>query len=193
MITRNLEPVKNIRNAVAGIMNRKDNIDLCKYFDIVAHNMWYDEKECNNKFHSDKFTIMGNHFKVPKYHSTYDFEDVKNFIEYYKNDKENYEYLTDGLVITFNHPELCNDLENKTNHHYKWNCAYKLESESKATIIKSIDWQAGRTGKITPFRQVPKVLAVHFLVPVTKIKHVGCWRIGSERDLQKKEEMVAQG
>lgn len=154
MIKRGLEPVKSIRNSVAGILNRKDNIDLAKYFTFVAHNYFADE--CNAQ-HSTKLGILLCHgFKVPK-HQFFELtsNNLKDFIEYYQNSIEDYDYLTDGIVITSNDGNY--NLENKTNHHYKWNCCLKFESEVAITTIKEIVWKTGRTGKITPILIVEPV------------------------------------
>jgi DNA ligase (NAD+) len=148
MIKRNLEPVKNIRNAVAGILNRKDNIDLAKYLTFVAHNVW----NVGDINMWEKFQFLENHFYIPFYGYNTNIED---FIDNYLGNE--YKFLTDGLVFTYNSIELCNDLNNKTSHHYRWNCAYKTASEILNTTVKNIIWQVGRSGKVTPVLEIEPV------------------------------------
>jgi DNA ligase (NAD+) len=78
-----------------------------------------------------------------------DFEYISS--QYIKS-LENNVYLTDGLVITLNQNNY--DLEDKTGHHYRWNCCYKFQSDVKETTILDIIYQVGRTGKITPVASV---------------------------------------
>lgn len=148
MEQKGLYPVKSIRNAVAGILNRKEHKELSAMFDFVAHNVFsfVTFSFMNDLYHYKKLAILqDNYFFVPFF--DYNFT-IKEMIDYYINNKDEYPYLTDGIVITQN----CNgyDLNSKTGHHYKWNIAYKLESETAITTVKDILRQTGRTGKITP-------------------------------------------
>ena len=41
-----------------------------------------------------------------------------------------------------------------TNHHYRWQIAIKERGETAETTVRSITWQTGRTGNITPVLEV---------------------------------------
>lgn len=144
MVRRNIEPPKSIRNAVAGLLNRKDNKDLCSYLSFVAHNMFGDVSFYD---HNDKLRyirmVLG--MEVPFY-NTANYIYFRDFVEVYKRVIDDYHYITDGIVVT-RHGEP--DLDDKTSHHYRWNCAYKLEDEMAVTKIKDIIWRTGMTGKVT--------------------------------------------
>ena len=63
----------------------------------------------------------------------------------------------DGLVVKVNELDMREAL-GYTNHHPKWALAYKFDSPGGQTIVKSIDIQVGRTGRITPVARVVPVL-----------------------------------
>lgn len=55
----------------------------------------------------------------------------------------------DGLVIKYNDTDYGKTL-GRTGHHYKDGIALKFHEEEEESIITDIEWQVGRTGKITP-------------------------------------------
>jgi DNA ligase (NAD+) len=193
-----LEPVKSIRNAVAGLLNRKSNKELCRYLSFVAHNYWrFDEnfqmshseklsylesagwevvnwsifvqtqtgcivKESKRSKHSGDenvvFAYINNEMNKLEFNQ-YMFD---TFNRYYRQlvktcmigdepaipETEMYPYLTDGIVITKD--QRTYDLNDKTSKFYRWNCCFKFETEEATTRVTGINWQVGRTGKVTP-------------------------------------------
>ena len=55
----------------------------------------------------------------------------------------------DGLVVMYDDLVYGYSL-GRTGHHYKNGIALKFQEEEEETIIRNIEWQVGRTGKITP-------------------------------------------
>ena len=55
----------------------------------------------------------------------------------------------DGLVVKYNNIAYGKSL-GKTGHHYRNGIALKFKEEEEITTIRDIEWQVGRTGKITP-------------------------------------------
>jgi len=45
-----------------------------------------------------------------------------------------------------------------TSHHYRWQIAIKTKGETAETEVRSVTWQVGRTGSITPVMEVAPVL-----------------------------------
>ncbi|MHB8365518.1 MAG: helix-hairpin-helix domain-containing protein [Acidithiobacillus sp.] len=65
-------------------------------------------------------------------------------------------YDTDGIVIEVVDPEIRVAL-GSTNHHHRWQIAYKTLGETAETMVSGIAWQTGRTGRVTPVIEVDPV------------------------------------
>ena len=78
-----------------------------------------------------------------------DSSDILKKIEQWKDDLQNLNYPTDGLVITFNDMVYGMSLGN-TGHHFRHSIALKWSDETVTTTIRDIEWSVGKTGIITP-------------------------------------------
>ena len=75
---------------------------------------------------------------------------INNLEDVINEAKENKNiYPTDGLVFKFDNIEYGKSL-GETEHHFKNAIAYKFYDEEYDTNIKSIEWDVGRTGVLTP-------------------------------------------
>lgn len=79
-----------------------------------------------------------------------------NIIEALDQKRKSYDYETDGIVITIN--------DRKQREKYGWNglkpqgrVAFKYKAEQAVTSVKSITWQPGRTGRLTPVAELEPV------------------------------------
>lgn len=84
--------------------------------------------------------------------NTNDFTTIKEFIENTKDKNAMYhqiKYPTDGLVFKFDEVDYGKSL-GETAHHFNNAIRYKFYDEEYDTNIKSIEWDVGRTGVLTP-------------------------------------------
>jgi DNA ligase (NAD+) len=63
------------------------------------------------------------------------------------------DYPMDGAVAEALDPTLKAHM-GATTHHYRWQVAIKTKGETGETTVEAIQWQVGRTGKVTPVMQV---------------------------------------
>jgi DNA ligase (NAD+) len=63
------------------------------------------------------------------------------------------DYPLDGAVAEAVDPQLRAHM-GATTHHYRWQVAIKTKGETGETTVREIQWQVGRTGKVTPVMQV---------------------------------------
>ena len=77
-------------------------------------------------------------------------------IEQIGNDRPNYDFLIDGVVIKVNDFELREQL-GYTDKFPRWAVAYKFDAEQVITTLKDVTWQVGRTGKLTPIANLQAV------------------------------------
>lgn len=64
--------------------------------------------------------------------------------------------VTDGIVLKVDDPEIRAKLGSGSKA-VKWGIAYKFQALQDATTLLSVDWQVGRTGKLTPVGTVSPV------------------------------------
>ena len=69
---------------------------------------------------------------------------------------KNVDYPTDGVVAEVTDDRLKQRM-GATAHHYRWQIAIKTKGETAQTTVTDIQWQVGRTGKITPVLEVDPV------------------------------------
>lgn len=144
-------PLKNARNAAAGALRNLDpkvtsNRNLIGYF----YNIGYKE-DVNFDTHLEmlKF-IKENRLLVNNYLKTFDnIDDMLEEIERVDEERHTLDVLTDGLVIKINDMRT-REVLGYTQKFPRWAIAYKFKAEEVTTELKDINWNVGRTGKVTP-------------------------------------------
>ncbi len=84
------------------------------------------------------------------------FEDLESYIKRAVESRKQLPYEIDGLVLKVNELDVREAL-GYTGHHPRWAIAYKFVSPKGETVIKAIDVQVGRTGRVTPVARVDAV------------------------------------
>lgn len=154
MQRRNLEMPTAQRNIVAGLLQRKDNIDLIKYCQFIAHGIDLN----NNLFNAenDKYNYLKDAGFITAFIDVYTKHDIIKNIDNLNNKKVLNNILCDGIVITINDLKW-HSILGFTSHHPKFSIAYKFESQIINTTVKNIIWQVGRSGKVTPVLEIEQV------------------------------------
>jgi DNA ligase (NAD+) len=154
MTSIGLEKPTSQRNIVAGLMGRKDNLELCRYIKFMAFDYISDE---SFKHEEDKFKILTKHeFLIPDYEIHKSKISLEDVIERARNFMSEGNYQIDGLVFTYNKMALHDEL-GETSHHPRYKLAFKFQGESKTTTLKEIIWSVSRNGILTPVGEVDPV------------------------------------
>ncbi|MBY0413916.1 MAG: NAD-dependent DNA ligase LigA, partial [Bdellovibrionales bacterium] len=149
-----LEKPTSQRNIVAGLMGRKDNLELCRYIKFMAFDYISDERL---KTEEEKFKILTDFgFLIPEVEVHKNKETIEEAIEKAREFMSEGDYQIDGLVFTFNKIALHEEL-GETSHHPRYKMAFKFAGESKTTILKEIIWSVSRNGILTPVGDVQPV------------------------------------
>lgn len=148
-----LEKPNSQRNIVAGLVGRKENIDLCKHlgffaFDVLG-KIYETEASKYDDLKREKFDILELYH--PKSQS--DFEKI---IEEAKIFLSEGEFLIDGIVFVYNQISLHEEL-GETAHHPRYKMAFKFPGETKVTKLRKITWQVSRNGILTPVGEVEPI------------------------------------
>ncbi|WP_167618349.1 NAD-dependent DNA ligase LigA [Maribellus sediminis] len=83
-------------------------------------------------------------------------DEVFEFIHKWDTERFNLPVATDGVVIKVNSKKLQENL-GFTAKSPRWAIAYKFKAESASTILKSVSYQVGRTGAVTPVANLEPV------------------------------------
>lgn len=142
---------KNTRNTAAGMLRNKDasKVEGVSYMAYNIVGSTKSETEQCKQLAADGFIVIPS--------VRFNADQIDEAIEYIKNfDRNSLDYEIDGLVIKNDEP---NSLERfgSTKHHPKNAIAYKFPVEGKWTKLESINYQVGRTGKITPVAKISPV------------------------------------
>ena len=83
-----------------------------------------------------------------------DSQAIAGYIEKEREERKTLPYEIDGLVIKLNDIKMRDEL-GYTGHHPRWAIAYKFQAPEGISVVKGIDVQVGRTGRIMPAFLVP--------------------------------------
>lgn len=147
----NDDQLKNARNAVAGALRNLDpKITSSRKLAAYFYNVGYVEG-IDFKSHEEMINFIKNqNLPVFNYLAKYlSIDELIDEIEKVKLYRNNLDILTDGMVIKVN-DYRARELLGYTQKFPKWAIAFKFEAEEVITIIKEVEWNVGRTGKVTP-------------------------------------------
>lgn len=147
------KPLSNPRNAASGILKtlpgtstQKDNTITVFFYD-----MFFDNRLSMVASRADIMLFFAEN-NIPcdyNYRLCNDKKEVIGYINFFQEKRHNIDYPTDGVVIKINELEAV-DVFGATNKHPRWAIAFKYKPDSVSSRLKSIDYQVGRSGLITP-------------------------------------------
>jgi DNA ligase (NAD+) len=168
------EPLKNARNGAAGALRNLDpKVTASRRLDAFFYNVGYaDGVEFDNHREMIAF-LRDNRFPVNPY-TTY-FSTVEEVVAELDNivaKRDSLDYLIDGAVIKLT------DMRTRvalgyTDKFPRWAVAFKFEAEETTTVLQSVSWELGRTGKVTPLARVEAVELAGVTVQNCTLNNIG--------------------
>ena len=148
----------NPRNTASGSIKLLDSKEVarrpleCFLYSVVSNDI-----NINN--HSELLDSARNMgFNVPNYEKVVKgLDGVKKYIKYWDINRQNLPFEIDGIVIKVNSIEYQKKL-GFTSKFPRWAISYKFKAENLVTKLKSISFNVGRTGAITPVANLEPVL-----------------------------------
>ncbi len=152
------EPFANPRNLAAGTIRRNKSSETAR----VPLSMF-----CYEGFWSDG-SVFYNHIDILKeletlglpidssytyYSGSLTLSELEEDIKKRTETRQSLPYEIDGLVLKVDNLADREAL-GYTQHHPRWAIAYKFDSPQAESVVKSIDVQVGRTGRITPMARI---------------------------------------
>ena len=151
------EAYMNARNLTAGTLKLLDPKAVAKRnVDFVAYTLLSPKLPVDNQYDTLKKLEEWGFFVPHDYIKAENLDQIMDFILDWGVKRFDFPYDTDGIVIKVNEFEVQQEL-GATAKAPRWAMAYKFPAERKLTKLKSVDFQVGRTGKITPVANLEPV------------------------------------
>lgn len=162
----NLPPLANPRNAASGSLRMKDPAEVGRRrLEAFLYNVSYYHLADDEKFpqaltsHSGSLQMLWDcGFRSPQKEKKV-VKGIDAVIEHcraYETMRDELPYEIDGMVIKVNSIEL-QEIMGMTTHHPRWAIAFKFKARQAQSILRSVEFQVGRTGAITPVAKIDPV------------------------------------
>jgi len=162
------ELFKNPRNAIAGILRNKDNSNIPKGLRFIAY-----EIVGSAESHIQQLLELKKYYDIPEADTIWNYSEIDDAVKFIENfDRSKLDYEIDGLVIKSNKTNAL-DIFGETEHHPNHSVAYKFPSQGEWTVLKSITWQTGRTGRVTPVAELEPVNIMGSTIERATLHNIG--------------------
>jgi DNA ligase (NAD+) len=160
---QNLPPLANPRNAAAGSLRIKDPKEVAKrsleaflYHISYVHQIVGKPLSSLLDSHAGSLELLAElGFPSPQQLKKV-VKGIENVIEWcneFEKKRDELPFEIDGMVIKVNNLEL-QDKMGMTTHHPRWAIAFKFKARQATSKLKSVEFQVGRTGSITPVAKI---------------------------------------
>lgn len=141
------EGFSNPRNTASGTIKRKDGKG-CEHLSIIAYAV-YGGVGSLNRGDEIRFCEESG-FQVPNTYFTHDVQEVLGRYQFYLNGyRDTLPYEIDGLVVQPDNMSVYYNMGDSSNRP-NGAIAFKFPHDSKITTLRSIEFQVGATGRVTP-------------------------------------------
>lgn len=150
-------PFANPRNSAAGTLKLQDSSIVARrkldcYLYALYGNFEFGSHSEALKHAAEWGFKISDHYRECK-----NIDEVLKYIHEWDEKREHLEFAIDGIVIKVNDFGQQREL-GFTAKSPRWAIAYKYKAQSVATLLKSVVYQVGRTGAITPVANLEPVL-----------------------------------
>lgn len=175
--SQGLPLLANPRNATAGLLKRLDpQIVAQRRLELIAHGRgevvgWELETQYDFLQRTKQLGIPSS----PLVRVVPTIDEVEQILAEFETSRAGLPYGVDGMVVKVNRFDLQQQL-GATSRFPRWCIAYKYAAEQAATVLRDIQWQVGKTGKLTPRAYLDPVL-----VAGTTVQHATLHNLGEIR------------
>ena len=177
------EPLKNPRNAAAGALRNLDpKVTASRNLSACFYDVGYIEGRSFQTQHEMLAFLRENRFPVSDCEiDAKSLDEAVAAVREIEESRGGLDYDIDGAVIKID-DYATRDALGYTDKFPRWAVAYKFEAEEMTTELLAVDWQIGRTGKLTP---VAKVAPVELAGATVKQATLNNWQ-----DIQRKRVKI---
>lgn len=147
----------NPRNAAAGTLKSQNSAVVAqRHLDSYLYYVLGDQLP-TDRHYDNLMMIRKWGFKVSDHMKLcHSLEEIFDYIKYWDTERKNLPVPTDGIVLKVNSLSQ-QQLLGSTAKSPRWAIAYKFQAEDAVTKLKSVSYQVGRTGAITPVANLEPV------------------------------------
>ncbi len=163
-------PLANPRNAAAGTLRMKDPSEVGRrkleaflyHVSYVAETTPNTDGRGSEKLpdtHSGMLRMLWDcGFRSPVHEMLVakGIDDVVRHCGRFEGQRDDLPYEIDGMVVKVNQLEVQERL-GMTTHHPRWAIAYKFKARQGTSRLRSVEFQVGRTGAVTPVAKIDPV------------------------------------
>lgn len=144
-------PLKNLRNGAAGALRNLDIKETARRnLSAFFYDVGYNEGPEFKSYREMMNFIRNMGLPQDKYiKECTNMEEVEKEIEYIESIREELDYDIDGAVIVVDDIKT-REILGYTIKFPKWAIAYKFEAKEITTKLLDVEWNVGRSGRVTP-------------------------------------------
>lgn len=185
----------NPRNTASGTLKQQSSAEVakrrldCFVYELRGENLPFRTHiEALDTLRKWKFKVWEHARKCA------DIQEVMTFVKEWGQRRHELPFEIDGMVIKINDFEQREEL-GFTSKVPRWAISYKYKAEAATTLLKSITYQVGRTGAITPVAELEPVLLAGTTVKraslhnANEIERLGL-RVGDTVSVEKGGEII---
>lgn len=173
--------VVNERNVCAGALNAKNPRETAsKGIRFLVYRLWINDVECGDIV--DAFNIVpqikGSHFDIQNVRLKYVDQivcgfpkDVKDIVKYMMEERNKYDYRTDGIVVMIKNTKKRESL-GYIGHNPRGAVAFKFQTEQAVTRLNGIEWVTSKFGTINPVAQLSAVVLCDTVVRAATLHNI---------------------
>ncbi|MCL2154707.1 MAG: hypothetical protein FWH53_03480 [Leptospirales bacterium] len=147
-----------LRNNCAGLINRKENREDLKYVRLAVYQITSLE---SNIYESERIDLLRkNGFNAVEYSIAASIDEIEKFYNLYMDRyRGDWEYETDGLIISIDDRRLFDEIDTRwvLDRHHHYAIALKPPAEFRETVLNDVIWQVSRQGNLIPVAQFEPV------------------------------------
>lgn len=175
------EPYANPRNCTAGTLKQKNPSKVHGGLRFYAHNLGVWEPGPGGANGAPAPTTQAGFFAAaaelglptnPDAADAATFEEAWARVEAFNEKRHNLDHATDGMVIKLDdfaaHQQL-----GATSKSPRWCIAFKYAADRATTVLLDVNWQVGKTGKLTPRATMEPVLLAGTTVTHASLHNFG--------------------
>lgn len=177
----------NPRNSTAGTLKQLDpRVTASRRLAFMAHGRGFISDSRFADTHAkfiERLNALGVPVNTPLIVSA-GLDEVIAAIDAFDSARHDLDHATDGVVVRLNDLALC-DAMGVTSKSPRWVVAFKFPAERATTTLLRVDFQVGKTGKITPRATMEPVLLAG-----TVVQHATLHNFGRIQDAQTETDGV---